>query len=82
MQGLADGYFVLRTPSPIIWWAPQKPAARPKTAAAEFQQAEDNVRGITARLLAVRARSRSATSTSGSARSSGTAAGWPATPPT
>jgi succinate dehydrogenase / fumarate reductase flavoprotein subunit len=53
MQGLADGYFVL--PYTIAdYLAGQKPAARPKTAAAEFQQAEDNVRGITERLLAVR----------------------------
>jgi succinate dehydrogenase / fumarate reductase flavoprotein subunit len=53
MQGLADGYFVL--PYTIAdYLAGQKPAARPKTTAAEFQQAEDNVRGITARLLAVR----------------------------
>ena len=52
MQGLADGYFVL--PYTIAdYLVGQKPAARPKTAAAEFQQAEDNVRGITARLLAV-----------------------------
>jgi succinate dehydrogenase / fumarate reductase flavoprotein subunit len=52
MQGLADGYFVL--PYTIAdYLAGQKPAARPKPAAAEFQQAEDNVRGITARLLAV-----------------------------
>jgi succinate dehydrogenase / fumarate reductase flavoprotein subunit len=53
MQGLADGYFVI--PYTIAdYLAGQKPAARPKTDAAEFKQAEDNVRGITARLLAVK----------------------------
>jgi succinate dehydrogenase / fumarate reductase flavoprotein subunit len=50
MQGLADGYFVL--PYTIgDYLATQKPAARPKTDAAEFQQAENNVRGIVTRLL-------------------------------
>jgi succinate dehydrogenase / fumarate reductase flavoprotein subunit len=53
MQGLADGYFVI--PYTIAdYLAGQKPAARPKTDAAEFKQAEDNVRGITERLLAVK----------------------------
>ena len=51
MQGLADGYFVI--PYTIgDYLAGQNPSARPKTDAPEFQQAEDNVRGITARLLA------------------------------
>jgi succinate dehydrogenase / fumarate reductase flavoprotein subunit len=55
MQGLADGYFVL--PYTIAdYLVSQKPAARPKTDAAEFKQAEENVRGITARLLAVKGR--------------------------
>jgi succinate dehydrogenase / fumarate reductase flavoprotein subunit len=53
MQGLADGYFVL--PYTIAdYLVSQKPAARPKTDAAEFKQAEENVRGITTRLLAVK----------------------------
>jgi len=55
MQGLADGYFVI--PYTIAdYLATQKPGARPKTDAAEFQQAEDNVRGITTRLLGVKGR--------------------------
>jgi len=55
MQGLADGYFVL--PYTIAdYLVSQKPAARPKTDAAEFKQAEENVRGITTRLLAVKGR--------------------------
>ncbi|HZL47106.1 MAG TPA: fumarate reductase/succinate dehydrogenase flavoprotein subunit [Opitutaceae bacterium] len=55
MQGLADGYFVL--PYTISdYLATQKPAARPKTDAAEFRQAEDNVRRTIARLLNVRGR--------------------------
>ena len=50
MQGLADGYFVL--PYTIgDYLAGQNPGARPKTDAAEFSQAEANVRGITARFL-------------------------------
>ena len=53
MQGLADGYFVI--PYTIAdYLATQKPGSRPKTDAAEFQQAEDNVRGIVTRLLAVK----------------------------
>ena len=53
MQGLADGYFVL--PNTIgDYLATQKPAARPKTDAFEFQQAENNVRGIVTRLLGVK----------------------------
>ena len=55
MQGLADGYFVI--PNTIgDYLAGQKPGERPATGAAEFQQAEDNVRGITDRLLAVQGR--------------------------
>ena len=53
MQGLADGYFVI--PYTIAdYLATQKPGLRPKPEAAEFMQAEDNVRGIVTRLLAVR----------------------------
>ncbi|OIR04324.1 fumarate reductase flavoprotein subunit [mine drainage metagenome] len=52
MQGLADGYFVI--PYTIAnYLATQKPGSRPKTEAPEFAQAEDNVRGIIKRLLAV-----------------------------
>jgi succinate dehydrogenase / fumarate reductase flavoprotein subunit len=55
MQGLADGYFVL--PYTIAdYLASQNPGSRPKTGAAEFKQAEDNVRGIVTRLLAVKGR--------------------------
>ncbi|MDD2765465.1 MAG: fumarate reductase/succinate dehydrogenase flavoprotein subunit [Opitutaceae bacterium] len=55
MQGLADGYFVI--PYTIAdYLATQKPGARPKVEAAEFKQAEDNVRGITTRLLGVKGR--------------------------
>jgi succinate dehydrogenase / fumarate reductase flavoprotein subunit len=55
MQGLADGYFVV--PYTIgDYLATQSPGARPPTEAAEFRQAEDNVRGITARLLGVKGR--------------------------
>ena len=50
MQGLADGYFVI--PYTIgDYLAAQKPGSRPKTDGAEFTQAEENVRGITRRLL-------------------------------
>lgn len=50
MQGLADGYFVV--PYTIgNYLAQQKPGSRPKTDAAEFGQAEDNVAGMTKRLL-------------------------------
>ncbi len=55
MQGLADGYFVI--PYTIAdYLATQKPAARPKTDAAEFRQAEDSVRGTINRLLDVKGR--------------------------
>ncbi|HVT73815.1 MAG TPA: fumarate reductase/succinate dehydrogenase flavoprotein subunit [Lacunisphaera sp.] len=50
MQGLADGYFVI--PYTLgDYLAGQKPGSRPSLDAAEFQQAEENVRGITRRLL-------------------------------
>ena len=50
MQGLADGYFVI--PSTIATYlATLKPGERPTTETAEFKQAEENVRGITKRLL-------------------------------
>jgi succinate dehydrogenase / fumarate reductase, flavoprotein subunit len=50
MQGLADGYFVI--PYTIgDYLASQKPGARPKADAAEFQQAEENVRGMTKRFV-------------------------------
>ncbi|HTL68492.1 MAG TPA: fumarate reductase/succinate dehydrogenase flavoprotein subunit [Lacunisphaera sp.] len=50
MQGLADGYFVI--PYTLgDYLAGQKPGSRPSPDAAEFQQAEDNVRGLTRRLL-------------------------------
>jgi succinate dehydrogenase / fumarate reductase, flavoprotein subunit len=53
MQGLADGYFVL--PYTIGGYlVTQKPAARPKTDAVEFQQAENNVRRIVTRLLGIK----------------------------
>ncbi|HVZ66220.1 MAG TPA: fumarate reductase/succinate dehydrogenase flavoprotein subunit [Lacunisphaera sp.] len=50
MQGLADGYFVI--PYTLgDYLAGQKPGSRPSSDAAEFQQAEENVRDITRRLL-------------------------------
>jgi succinate dehydrogenase / fumarate reductase flavoprotein subunit len=50
MQGLADGYFVL--PATISsYLAGQNPAKRPATDDSSFNQAEENVRGITKRLL-------------------------------
>ena len=55
MQGLADGYIVI--PNTIgDYLAGQKPGARPSTDSAEFRQAEDNVRGITRRLLGTKGR--------------------------
>jgi succinate dehydrogenase / fumarate reductase flavoprotein subunit len=55
MQGLADGYFVI--PYTIAdYLATQSPGARPQTDAAEFAQAEENVRGIVRRLLEVKGR--------------------------
>ncbi len=50
MQGLADGYFVI--PYTIgDYLATQKPGSRPQADAAEFAQAEENVRNITKRLV-------------------------------
>jgi succinate dehydrogenase / fumarate reductase flavoprotein subunit len=50
MQGLSDGYFVL--PATISGYlATQNPVKRPSTDHASFQEAEENVRGITRRLL-------------------------------
>ena len=53
MQGLADGYFVI--PYTVgDYLAGQKPGSRPSTDGAEFKQAEDNVRGLSNRLLATK----------------------------
>jgi succinate dehydrogenase / fumarate reductase flavoprotein subunit len=53
MQGLADGYFVL--PATIATYlANVKPAQRPSTDHASFKEAEENVRGITRRMLAAK----------------------------
>ena len=53
MQGLADGYFVL--PYTIgDYLAAQKPGSRPSADGAEFAQAEENVKAMTSRLLAVK----------------------------
>jgi succinate dehydrogenase / fumarate reductase flavoprotein subunit len=53
MQGLADGYFVL--PYTIGGYlAGQKPGSRPSADAAEFMQAQENVRAMTDRLLSVK----------------------------
>jgi succinate dehydrogenase / fumarate reductase, flavoprotein subunit len=50
MQGLADGYFVI--PYTIgDYLAQQKPGSRPKTDAAEFKQAENNVSAMTHRFI-------------------------------
>ena len=50
MQGLADGYFVI--PATINnFLSQQTPANRPKTDHAAFREAEENVRGISKRLL-------------------------------
>jgi succinate dehydrogenase / fumarate reductase flavoprotein subunit len=50
MQGLADGYFVI--PYTIgDYLAQQKPGSRPATDRAEFKSAEDNINGLTRRLL-------------------------------
>jgi succinate dehydrogenase / fumarate reductase flavoprotein subunit len=52
MQGLADGYFVI--PYTIgDYLATQKPNAKPSTDRAEFKQAEENVTGLTQRLLSI-----------------------------
>jgi succinate dehydrogenase / fumarate reductase flavoprotein subunit len=53
MQGLADGYFVL--PATIATYlANVRPAQRPSTDHPSFKEAEENVRGITRRLLAAK----------------------------
>jgi succinate dehydrogenase / fumarate reductase flavoprotein subunit len=53
MQGLADGYFVL--PYTVGGYlATQKPGSRPSTDGAEFAQAEENVSGMTNRLLSIK----------------------------
>jgi succinate dehydrogenase / fumarate reductase flavoprotein subunit len=50
MQGLADGYFVI--PYTIgNYLATQNPGQRPKTDSPAFKQAEENVQGITKRML-------------------------------
>jgi succinate dehydrogenase / fumarate reductase flavoprotein subunit len=55
MQGLADGYFVI--PYTVgDYLATQGPGSRPKPDGPEFAQAEENVRSITGRLLAVKGR--------------------------
>ncbi|HWL15134.1 MAG TPA: fumarate reductase/succinate dehydrogenase flavoprotein subunit [Opitutus sp.] len=52
MQGLADGYFVI--PYTIgDYLATQKPGSRPSAEAAEFKAAEQNVTGLTKRLLGI-----------------------------
>jgi succinate dehydrogenase / fumarate reductase, flavoprotein subunit len=52
MQGLADGYFVI--PYTIgDYLAGQKPSSKPSTDRAEFRQAEENVTGMTQRLLSI-----------------------------
>jgi succinate dehydrogenase / fumarate reductase flavoprotein subunit len=52
MQGLADGYFVI--PYTIgDYLAGQKPNAKPSTDRPEFKQAEENVTGMTQRLLSI-----------------------------
>jgi succinate dehydrogenase / fumarate reductase flavoprotein subunit len=55
MQGLADGYFVL--PATIsTYLANVKPGTRPATDHPAFREAEENVRGLTRRLLAMKGR--------------------------
>ncbi|HXA13504.1 MAG TPA: fumarate reductase/succinate dehydrogenase flavoprotein subunit [Opitutaceae bacterium] len=55
MQGLADGYFVL--PYTVgDYLATQKPGSRPSADAPEFKQAEENIRGLVTRLLAIKGR--------------------------
>ena len=52
MQGLADGYFVI--PYTIgDYLATQKPGTRPPVDRPEFAQAEENIRALNARLLAI-----------------------------
>jgi succinate dehydrogenase / fumarate reductase, flavoprotein subunit len=53
MQGLADGYFVI--PYTIgDYLATQKPGSRPSADSAEFKAAEENVTGMTRRLLDIK----------------------------
>jgi succinate dehydrogenase / fumarate reductase, flavoprotein subunit len=53
MQGLADGYFVI--PYTIgDYLATQKPGSRPSADSAEFKAAEQNVLGLTNRLLNIK----------------------------
>jgi succinate dehydrogenase / fumarate reductase flavoprotein subunit len=55
MQGLADGYFVL--PYTVGGYlASQKPGSRPAADAAEFLQAEANVKAMTEKLLSAKGR--------------------------
>jgi succinate dehydrogenase / fumarate reductase flavoprotein subunit len=55
MQGLADGYFVI--PYTISdYLASQKPGSRPSPDRPEFAQAEENVNGLTRRLLGIKGR--------------------------
>ena len=64
MQGLADGYFVI--PYTISnYLASVKPGTTPKTETAEFAEAEENVRGITSRLLRARYQARRAPESAG-----------------
>ncbi len=51
MQGLADGYFVL--PYTIGHYFASHKQFKPASSHAEFKRAEDNVRALTARLLAI-----------------------------
>jgi succinate dehydrogenase / fumarate reductase flavoprotein subunit len=54
MQGLADGYFVI--PYTIANYFATSKQKRPSTDHAAFRQAEENVTGITQRLLAIKGR--------------------------
>ncbi len=55
MQGLADGYFVI--PYTVgDYLATQAPGSRPSPDGPAFRQAEENVRAVTARLLALKGR--------------------------
>jgi succinate dehydrogenase / fumarate reductase flavoprotein subunit len=52
MQGLADGYFVV--PYTVgDYLASQKPGSRPPADAPEFRAAEQNIRGMTDRLMSI-----------------------------
>ena len=53
MQGLADGTFII--PYTVgDYLATQKPGSRPSADATPFRQAEENVRGMTSRLLGIK----------------------------